>query len=138
MDHISTAYIKEEFMTVNLHFSHVEVPDYLRINIEGYITEMFGELAQRSNLFVDLFCKKEIAASKNHEDKFKCHIRAHAPWLRKEVYVKAAGDECWETIVNASGVLKRKVFEQKKSDHRKRGRTNWALAEYGSDQELAI
>lgn len=123
-------------MTINLHFSHVEVPDYLRFNIEGYITEMFGELAQRSNLFVDLFCKKEVGASKNNEEKFKCHIEAHAPWLHKKVYVQANGDECWETIITASGKMKRKLFSQKKSDHRKRGKTDWSLVEYENEQEI--
>lgn len=126
-------------MTINLHFSHVEVPDYLRFNIEGYITEMFGGLADRNNLFVDLYCKKEVT-SKNHGEKFKCHIEAHAPWLHRKVYVQSAGDECWETITNASGKMKRKLFSQKKSDHRKRGRTDWSLAEsdYVNEQELAI
>jgi ribosome-associated translation inhibitor RaiA len=123
-------------MTINLHFSHVEVPDYLRFNIEGYITEMFGELAQKNNLFVNLFCKKEVT-SKNSDEKFKCHIEAHAPWLHKKIFVQASGDECWETIMSASARMKRQIFSHKKSDHRKRGRTDWNLAAYAG-QEIAI
>lgn len=126
-------------MTINLHFSHVEVPDYLRYNIEGYMTEMFGGLSQKNNLFVDLFCKKEVT-SKNHGEKFKCHIEAHAPWLNKKIYVQASGDECWETIVNAVGKMKRQLFSQKKSNHRKRGRADWSLADndYVNEQEIVI
>ncbi|MES2803188.1 MAG: hypothetical protein V4654_11890 [Bdellovibrionota bacterium] len=125
-------------MTINLHFSHVEVPDYLRYNIEGYVTEMIGELGQKSNLFVDLYCKKEVT-SKNHGEKFKCHIEAHAPWLRKKVYVQSTGEECWETITKATGIMKRKLFTHKKSNHRKRARADWSLNESDSnEQELAI
>lgn len=133
----SKAYIKEEYMTINLHFSHVAVPDYLRYNIEGYVTEMIGELAQKPNLFVDLFCKKEVV-SKNHGEKFKCHIEAHAPWLNRKIYVQATGDECWETITKATGIMKRKLFSQKKSNHRKRARADWSLSEDSNEQELAI
>ena len=115
-------------MNINLHFSHVEVPDYLRINIEGHITEMFGELGSKSNLVIELFCKKEYTA-KNHSDKFKVHITAEAPWLRKQVYVQCLGDECWETIVDASSKLKRKVFSNKKSNIRRRGKADWATEE---------
>lgn len=124
-------------MTINLHFSHVAVPDYLRFNIEGYVTEMFGQLADRPNLFVDLFCKKEVT-SKNHGEKFKCHIEAHAPWLHKKVYVQSSGDECWDTITQATGLMKRKLFSQKKSNHRKRERADWSLTEDSNEQELAI
>lgn len=131
-------------MTTNLHFSHVEVPEYLRFNIEGYMEEMFGDLSKRNNLFVDLFCKKEIT-TKNHGEKFKCHIEAHAPWLNRKIYVQCAGDECWETIVNACGKMKRKLYSQKKSNHRKRGRTDWSLIESNdielkdvNEQELVI
>ncbi|AZZ36652.1 hypothetical protein CIK05_07570 [Bdellovibrio sp. qaytius] len=124
-------------MTINLHFSHVEVPDYLRYNIEGYVTEMFGELAQKNNLFVDLFCKKEVS-SKTHGEKFKCHIEAHAPWLNRKIYVQTTGDECWETITGATALMKRKLFTQKKSDHRKRARADWSLKEDSNEQEFAI
>lgn len=126
-------------MTIKLHFSHVEVPEYLRFNIEGYMTEMFGGLSQKNNLFVDLFCKKEVT-SKKHGEKFKCHIEAHAPWLSKKIYVQSSGDECWETIVAASGKMKRQLFSQKKSNHRIRARANWSLegADDVNEQELTI
>ena len=125
-------------MTINLHFSRVEVPDYLRYNIEGYVTEMFGELGQKSNLFVDLFCKKEVT-SKTHGEKFKCHIEAHAPWLRKKIYVQATGDECWDTITAATALMKRKVFSQKKSNHRNKARADWSLEQTDevNEQEFA-
>jgi hypothetical protein len=125
-------------MTINLHFSHVVVPDYLRYNIEGYVTEMFGGLGQKTNLFVDLFCKKEVISKKAGE-KFKCHIEAHAPWLSKKIYVQVTGDECWDTITAATGLMKRKLFSQKKSNHRSRARADWSLEQTDSnEQEFAI
>ncbi len=124
-------------MTINLHFSHVEVPDYLRFNIEGYVNEMFGGLAQKSNLFVDLFCKKEVV-NKTHGEKFKCHIEAHAPWLHKKIYVQATGDECWETITAATALMKRRLFSQKKSNHRRKARADWSLQEDSNEQDFVI
>lgn len=125
-------------MTINLHFSHVEAPEYLRNNIEGYVAEMLGDLGQKSNLFVDLFCKKEAATTTNGE-KFKCHIEAHAPWLRKKIYVQATGVECWDTITAATALAKRKVFSQKKSNHRRKARGDRASEISDSHkQEIAI
>jgi ribosome-associated translation inhibitor RaiA len=126
-------------MTINLHFSHVEVPDYLRYNIEGYITEMFGSLSEKNNLFVDLFCKKEVTTKTNAE-KFKCHIEAHAPWLNKKIYIQATGDECWDTIISASGKMKRKLYSHKKSNHRRKSRPDWSLTETDdvNEQELVL
>lgn len=125
-------------MTVNLHFSQLQVPDYLRYNIEGYVTETFGGLAEKSNLVVDLFCKKEVA-SKTKAEKFKCHIVAHAPWLQhKKIFVQVSGAECWDTITNAAGLMKRKIFSQKKSNHRKRARADWSLKEESVQPDFAI
>lgn len=137
-DHKETADIKEVSMTIQLHFSHIQVPDYLRFNIEGYITEMFGNLAQKRNLIVHLFCKKEIASSKNDKEKFKCHLEAQAPWLNKKVYVQAVGDECWETITLASSKMKQKIFSQKKSDHRKRGKADWSWSDQDDEMDLVF
>ena len=124
-------------MTINLHFSHVAVPDYLRFNIEGYVNEIFGGLAQKNNLFVDLFCKKEVV-NKAHGEKFKCHIEAHAPWLHKKIYVQATGDECWETITAATALMKRKLFSQKKSNHRRKARADWSITEDSNEQDYVI
>lgn len=124
-------------MTINLHFSHVAVPDYLRFNIEGYVNEIFGGLSQKSNLFVDLFCKKEVV-NKTHGEKFKCHIEANAPWLHKKIYVQATGDECWETITAATALMKRKLFSQKKSNHRRKARADWSITEDSSEQDYVI
>lgn len=125
-------------MTINLHFSHIEAPDYLRYNIEGHVAEAFGELGQKSNLFVDLFCKKEVM-SKTHGEKFKCHIEAHAPWLRKKIYIQTTGDECWDTITAATALVKRKVFSQKKSNDRRKLKANWNFDPKETfEQELSI
>lgn len=126
-------------MNINLHFSRIEVPEYLRYNIEGYIAEMFGSLANKSNLSVDLYCKKELR-TKSYGEKFKCHLEARAPWLRRKIYVQNVGEECWDTIVGAAAIMKKKIFSQKKSNHRQKTRTDWSLTENDNinEQELLI
>lgn len=124
-------------MNVNLQFSHVEVPEYLRYNIEGYVNEIFGGLAQKPNLFVDLFCKKEVT-NKTNGEKFKCHIEAHAPWLRKKLYVQVTGDQCWDTITAATALMKKKIFSQKKSNHRQKAKADWSRADDVIEQDFNI
>lgn len=111
-------------MNINLNFSQIEVPDYLRVNIEGFLEEAMGDFSKNDKLFLELYCKKECKESKHHNDKFKCHLIADAPWMTKKVYVHAEGDECWETIVEATSKIKRKIFKMKRQRVTQRSKNN--------------
>lgn len=109
-------------MNVQLHFSHMDVPQYLREQINDLVEEHLFDLKENINL--ELFCSKEAHNAKSGDSKYKCFIEAHIINLNKRISINETGDDCWALIHKTVRTLRHQILTKKRILRSARHRKN--------------
>lgn len=96
-------------MRINIHYRHISHSPELSQNIVRWLEEQMHIGNFATQLQVDLFFSKATPFSKSSLILFECHLRARAPWLSREIFLKCQDEDFWRLVTDCGQMLARQI-----------------------------
>ncbi|AGH95650.1 hypothetical protein [Pseudobdellovibrio exovorus] len=123
-------------MRVKVHYRHISYSVELTQNITEWLEEQLPIGQYASQLHIDLFFSKSTPYSKPSLVVFECHLRARAPWLSSEIFVKDQNEDFWGLVTSCGAMLKRQIMRdlsQRRSSQRQSHRWQQPPTDYTAE-----
>lgn len=114
-------------MRINIHYRHVSHSDDLSQNIVRWLEQQLHSGKAADGLHVDLFFSKSTPYTKSSLMLFECHLRARAPWLSREVFIKDQNEDFWKLVTSCGDRLRKQIerdITQKRDERRQSQRSS--------------
>lgn len=96
-------------MRIQIHYRHVSHSEDLSQNITQWFEEQLQAGKASDDLQVDLFFSKATPYSKSSLVIFECHLRARAPWLSREIFIKDQNEDFWRLVTACGDRLRKQI-----------------------------
>ena len=108
-------------MRIKIHYRHITHSENLSQNIIKWLQQQLhlGKFAH--HLQVDMFFSKATPSTKANAVLFECHLRARAPWLSREIFLKDSDEDFWKLVMNCGELLNKQInrdIRQKRNERR--------------------
>lgn len=107
-------------MRINIHYRHITHANNLSQNITNWMQQQLHIGNQANTLHLDIFFSKPTHRNSQGQV-FECHIKAHAPWLSKEIFVKSSDEDFWKALTECGYLLNKQInrdIEHRRSQKR--------------------
>ena len=107
-------------MRINIHYRHITHANNLSQNITNWMQQQLHIGNHANSLSLNIFFSKP--SKRNSQGQvFECHIKAHAPWLSKEIFVKNSDQDFWKALTECGALLNKQInrdIEYRRSQRR--------------------